>query len=839
MAGNEQEMRRAVEDTLDNNAIATFLDQQAGGLGGTEVTPAGELSPQLLEQNFPDPNAAEQQGAQYAQVDTPLDPRTGQPYPDFGALPPAPGETFSTPADPGFDSLGDYPQTPESADPLADIAGSIFGEPAPGSMEVPPNPAADVAVERERQRHQTTVPTEDLTEQEWEERYNQENGLGPIEGAPGQPPVGGAFFGNVVAGEHGETFFRTGRRARFRRPGVPMAMTTWTRTGILKSRAPDELYALANLKENEYLKHLYKISEISANSEDDQARVLGQQADWLANNEDELTRFIADNDDRLNQHQQYMQQWMQRIASNTIDPDRFYSSRGAGARIGSSVAVALGTFAAIRSGQPNYALNIINSAIDRDIEAQVQDAAAQRGAFNSGLNLYSMMLQSTGDGIAAREAVRALHLDNTIHQVESIVASTLAPIRRQEFQAFLEKLKLDQARADIAAAEAQFAVSVETQYRLRHRADRMPAGLSPMDFAEQQRALRAALLATDAPKPRQQQEADAVAAQAAADSAAAAEPSTPSTTGTPPPTGTGRRPGRISTATPETETRAPTPPVAPTDQPSVIVHNGQEVNLVTPGTMGTVPLGERTDMDADSNWYEWRATRGDAPIGAFHYPTYSEELGGNIDVVGEPVTHNGRPITNARGFAYYRLYAEPLEVPSNTLAANLTPLLHTVPGTTFTSTPEAHFAAFNDLTGPQKETLRGAVERYRNVMITERELIREARFRSVSWDSLVGSQAAANFTRAYNFMIENLRSQQSANSISVADLVFANQAYGRPWGGVDFFGRYAGQLDVLINRARSAVDYNLASVYLRRNNSMDPQAGQTETARQHREGMRK
>lgn len=56
-----------------------------------------------------------------------------------------------------------------------------------------------------------------------------------------------------------------------------------------------------------------------------------------------------------------------------INPDNFWQSKGVGNQIASAIAVGLGAFGAALSKTPNYALQIIDGAINRDIAAQEQN----------------------------------------------------------------------------------------------------------------------------------------------------------------------------------------------------------------------------------------------------------------------------------------------------------------------------------------------------------------------------------------------------------------------------------------------------------------------------------
>jgi len=97
----------------------------------------------------------------------------------------------------------------------------------------------------------------------------------------------------------------------------------------------------------------------------------------------------------------------QKISSQEVDPDRLYEEKGVGGRIASALAVGLGAIGSAMTGGPNIALQIVQDAIDRDIEAQREnigrgerDVERQRGAI-------AMMRDEFGDAEQREAAARA------------------------------------------------------------------------------------------------------------------------------------------------------------------------------------------------------------------------------------------------------------------------------------------------------------------------------------------------------------------------------------------------------------------------------------------------
>lgn len=103
----------------------------------------------------------------------------------------------------------------------------------------------------------------------------------------------------------------------------------------------------------------------------------------------------------------------QAAMNNKIDPNRVYSNMSTGNRILASIAIILGGAGSGGDPAKNAALNVINKAIDRDIEAQMK-------AGDNARNLYQINLQKYRDVGAAMDATRL--------QMNSIAQGQLAAL---------------------------------------------------------------------------------------------------------------------------------------------------------------------------------------------------------------------------------------------------------------------------------------------------------------------------------------------------------------------------------------------------------------------------
>ena len=94
----------------------------------------------------------------------------------------------------------------------------------------------------------------------------------------------------------------------------------------------------------------------------------------------------------------------QELKDGTIDPNRAYG--GVGGRVAAAFATALGAFAqGITGGKiPNTAMQIINSAIDRDIFAQKEEMRKRKDVLMNKNNIYAQMMKRFGDERIAEQA---------------------------------------------------------------------------------------------------------------------------------------------------------------------------------------------------------------------------------------------------------------------------------------------------------------------------------------------------------------------------------------------------------------------------------------------------
>lgn len=160
-----------------------------------------------------------------------------------------------------------------------------------------------------------------------------------------------------------------------------------------------------------------------------------------------------------------------------INPNQFWHDRGAFARVIGAISIGLGAFAATETGQPNFALNIINDAIDRDVEAQLQN-----------MNLYQQALDNVRNNVTevrtAQEYINKIRNDYRNKRVASI--SKYMDTKRGNIAAWGQG-RMNQARFQSNLVQENFKAAQKNKYARdleTHRASLRPKGTDALKRAQ-------------------------------------------------------------------------------------------------------------------------------------------------------------------------------------------------------------------------------------------------------------------------------------------------------------------------------------------------------------------
>lgn len=106
---------------------------------------------------------------------------------------------------------------------------------------------------------------------------------------------------------------------------------------------------------------------------------------------DVAKRLTAADEDFQTTHKMYnarSEQLMQEIASSKVDPNHYWESKSAGGKVSAAIGIVLaGLGGGLNRTGSNMALDTINKAIDRDIDAQKSNLANKNSLLNHNLNL--------------------------------------------------------------------------------------------------------------------------------------------------------------------------------------------------------------------------------------------------------------------------------------------------------------------------------------------------------------------------------------------------------------------------------------------------------------------
>lgn len=228
---------------------------------------------------------------------------------------------------------------------------------------------------------------------------------------------------------------------------VPGGWQPSSRSGRLQLTG-DEKGTLASSEEN-YEQANDKRAAVQMQVADDVAALRNAQQVGFERSEAEAQRREAKRQQVGRENVAKMQQLTKDVndASN-IDPAKFWDNKGTLARVVGAIGVALGGFVAARTGGPNLALEQIERAIDRDVDAQKARLAAARGKLDEQRGIYAAMRQQFGDERMADAAAKHAYLENAERQVQNLAANSASKdiqARSQELLAGLQEKKFARA----------------------------------------------------------------------------------------------------------------------------------------------------------------------------------------------------------------------------------------------------------------------------------------------------------------------------------------------------------------------------------------------------------
>lgn len=129
--------------------------------------------------------------------------------------------------------------------------------------------------------------------------------------------------------------------------------------------------------------------------------------------------------------------------SATIDPNRFWANKSTGDKIMAGIGIFLGGLG--RNGG-NDALQIVQNAINRDIDAQKTQLQSKSTAISMQNNIYSNMLNQFQDERAAEQATRLSMLNIAEMKLKQVAAANQGPMVQAKAQQAIGQLQMQKAQ---------------------------------------------------------------------------------------------------------------------------------------------------------------------------------------------------------------------------------------------------------------------------------------------------------------------------------------------------------------------------------------------------------
>lgn len=183
---------------------------------------------------------------------------------------------------------------------------------------------------------------------------------------------------------------------------------------------------------------------------------------------------------------EYVDRNLEELRRSRVNPEGFFGEGGEGAarRFGAAVVTALGALASNLTGGPNNAMNIIQSRIQDNVEAQVATLANRRAAVGMQSNALSQLHARLNSESQARDAMYAMQWQAAINQLQSTLTNARAPMMQAGGNALIVAARLQQLRH--LASLQQNAITMTSEMTSRRR-----GGMTPGDIqrAVQQRQM--------------------------------------------------------------------------------------------------------------------------------------------------------------------------------------------------------------------------------------------------------------------------------------------------------------------------------------------------------------
>lgn len=179
-----------------------------------------------------------------------------------------------------------------------------------------------------------------------------------------------------------------------------------------------------------------------------------KQAQMIEDARKEEERFQAEKQKRLDEGQALFKQSLDDLNAQKIEPNRLYANQSTGDKIIAAIGIALGGIAAGMTGQKNSALEIIQNAIDRDIEAQKIEVEKKAKNVSAQGSLYNDLVGRLQNEDAARHYMTSLLLEQSKSTLEQYKTQITNSAQAAELGKLYGEIDVKSGEAQQKAQEA-------------------------------------------------------------------------------------------------------------------------------------------------------------------------------------------------------------------------------------------------------------------------------------------------------------------------------------------------------------------------------------------------
>ncbi len=237
-----------------------------------------------------------------------------------------------------------------------------------------------------------------------------------------------------------DQFASPGQRGGGAAPGLPAGFSAATPAGKKLARTQRKFGRDIKASEKALGEAQEDVSQAVARQGAIQAGVAAQTAEALGRRNAEIMkldqqqkRIDTERNKAVGEITGKINSLTEEVAGFELDPQRMFAGpEGTARKIGAGIAIALGAIGSGLAGGPNRGMDVINQAIDKDLDvqkAQFQQKKQQLGAQKS---LLAVNTERFGSLQAGVEATRIQQMEATARRIEALQAASQSPLAKEK-----------------------------------------------------------------------------------------------------------------------------------------------------------------------------------------------------------------------------------------------------------------------------------------------------------------------------------------------------------------------------------------------------------------------